>query len=584
MSDNDSLPVARPLFVLATFALIMAALAWRAVDLQLLSKHFLQQQGDARYLRVVTVPASRGTITDRHGEPLAVSTPVDSVWANPKELMQARDRWKDLARALEIPYKRFEPLVERHQQREFVYLRRRVHPELADKVMALQVPGVALQREYRRYYPAGEVTAHVVGFTNVDDAGQEGLELAYDKWLLGEPGTKRVIKDRLGRIVENVENIREPVHGRNLMLSIDRRLQYLAYRELKAAVRKHGAKSGSVVVLDARTGEVLAMANQPAYNPNNRGSLRVDRYRNRAVTDVFEPGSTIKPFTIGVALASGKYQGATLLNTAPGYMRVGRNTIRDIRNYGSIDVTTVIQKSSNVGTSKIALTLAPEKLWEMFSGIGFGIATGTGFPGEVNGVLPGHWRWQPIDQATIAFGYGLSVTPLQLARAYMVLAADGELRPVTFEYHPTVTEGHSVMTPEVARQLRAMLETVIDDGGTGQLARVAGYRTAGKTGTVRKSGVSGYQEDRYTSMFAGMVPATNPRLVMVVTIDEPSAGDYYGGVIAAPVFANVMAGALRLLDSAPDDQDNTGRELRLRNAAAGGGELPRFAQSMAGGT
>jgi cell division protein FtsI (penicillin-binding protein 3) len=285
-----------------------------------------------------------------------------------------------------------------------------------------------------------------------------------------------------------------------------------------------------------------------------------------------------------VALASGKYQASTLLNTAPGYMRVGRNTIRDVRNYGSIDVTTVIQKSSNVGMSKIALTLAPEKLWEMFSGIGFGISTGTGFPGEVNGVLPGHWRWQPIDQATIAFGYGLSVTPLQLARAYMVLAADGELRPVTFEYNPTVTEGFPVMAPEIARQLRTMLETVVDDGGTGQRARVAGYRTAGKTGTVRKSGVSGYQEDRYTSMFAGMVPATNPRLVMVVTIDEPSGDDYYGGVIAAPVFANVMAGALRLLDSAPDDHNNPGRELHLRNAAAGDAGFGYVALSTAGGT
>ncbi|KAF0191590.1 MAG: cell division protein FtsI (penicillin-binding protein 3) [Gammaproteobacteria bacterium] len=584
MSDNDNISAARPRFVLAIFVLVMAALMWRVVDLQLLSKSFLQQQGDARYLRVVTVPASRGTITDRYGEPLAVSTPVDSVWANPRELMAARDRWKELARGLDIPYKRFEALVERHQQREFVYLRRRVHPGLAGKVMALQIPGVSLQREFRRYYPAGEVTAHVLGFTNVDDAGQEGLELAYDHWLLGEPGTKRVIKDRLGRIVENVENIRAPVHGRNLMLSIDRRLQYLAYRELKAAVRKHKAKSGSVVVLDARTGEVLAMANQPAYNPNNRGSLRGDYYRNRAVTDVFEPGSTIKPFTIGVALASGKYSASTVLNTSPGYMRVGRNTIRDIHNYGSIDVTTVIQKSSNVGTSKIALSLEPEKLWEMFSGVGFGVATGTGFPGEASGVLPGHWRWHSIDQATIAFGYGLSVTPLQLARAYMVLAADGELRPVTFEYQPTVSEGIPVMTPEVARQVRTMLETVVNDGGTGQLARVAGYRTAGKTGTVRKSGVSGYQEDRYTSMFAGMVPATNPRLVMVVTIDEPSAGDYYGGVIAAPVFASVMAGALRLLDSAPDDLNSRGRELRLRNAAASGDDAPRVALSLPGGT
>lgn len=565
MSTDYSTSRRRAGFVLLTFALIMAALMWRVIDLQLLSKDFLQQQGDARYLRVVTVPASRGTITDRHGEPLAVSTPVDSVWANPKELMQARDRWKDLARALQVPYARLEALIEKHQGREFVYLRRRVHPEFADSIMALHIPGIALQREFRRYYPAGEVAAHVVGFTNVDDTGQEGLELAFDHWLRGEPGAKRVIKDRLGRIVENVENIREPVHGKNLMLSIDRRLQYLAYRELKAAVKQHRAKSGSVVVLDARTGEVLAMANQPAYNPNNRDNLRGDRYRNRAVTDVFEPGSTIKPFAIAVALQSGKYRPSTVLDTSPGYMRVGRHTIRDIRNFGAIDLTTVIQKSSNVGMSKIALQLPPETLWTMYSGLGFGVGTGTGFPGEVSGVLPDYARWHTIDQATIAFGYGLSVTPLQLARAYLALANDGTLRPVTFEYQPTVTDGDAVMTPAIARQVRAMLETVASDGGTGTLARVAGYRIAGKTGTVRKLGAEGYQDDRYTAMFAGMVPATNPRLVMIATIDEPSAGDYYGGVIAAPVFAKVMAGALRLLDSAPDDAGEARRELLVRS-------------------
>jgi cell division protein FtsI (penicillin-binding protein 3) len=554
---------ARLAFVLGVMGLIMAALAVRAVDLQILHRDFLQQQGDARHLRVVPVPAHRGMITDRHGEPLAISTPVESVWANPQVLADYRSRLPQLARVLGHPRSQLERLLKQRKDREFVYIQRHVPPEIADQVRALEIPGVFLQREYRRYYPTGEVTGHLLGVTNVDDGGLEGLELMHDDWLRGIPGAKRVIKDRLGRSVEDVESIREPRPGRDLRTSIDRRIQYLAYRELKATVAHHGARGGSAVVLDVRTGEVLAMVNQPAYNPNNLRERGGNSARNRAITDVFEPGSTIKPFTVAAALESGKFRADSIIDTRPGLMRVGRATVRDHQNYGVINVTTVLQKSSNVGSTLLALALPPTALYETLHRVGFGQASGSGFPGEVAGLLAERPRWTDVDRATLSYGYGLSVTPLQLAQAYTVLAGDGRLRSVSFVARDEIPAGEAAIEPQVVAQVRKMLESVVNEGGTGTRAHIPGFRIAGKTGTVHKVEAGGYAKDRYMAIFAGMAPATRPRLVMVVMIDEPRTDEYYGGAVAAPVFGAVMAGALRLLDVAPDDLPTLKRDEHL---------------------
>ena len=543
----------RRIFLLSVMLVAVGLLVCRAVDLQLFHQAFLQEQGDARSLRVVSIPAHRGMITDRNGEPLAISTPVDSIWADPQELQGASAQWPRLAKLLDSDVRRIKERLKENASREFVYLKRHVPPALAEQVMALDIPGVFSQREYRRYYPAGEVAGHVLGFTNVDDVGQEGAELAYEQVLRGTPGSMRVIKDRLGRIVETVERINEPVPGRDLRLSIDRRIQYLAYRELKTAVQENRASSGSAVVLDVKTGEVLAMVNQPTYNPNNRDSLRSSHYRNRAVTDVFEPGSTVKPFTVAMALESGKYRPDTLIDTEPGTLRVGPNTIHDTHDYGLINVSTLIAKSSNVGASKIALSLPAQGLWSLFHKVGFGSLSGADFPGEAVGSLPDYHRWYPIDHATFSFGYGLSVTTLQLARAYAALAAGGVIKPVSFVPVESEPEGERVMSVKTARQVIAMMEGVVSDEGTGALANVPGYHVAGKTGTVRKSISGGYSEDSYISLFAGMIPATHPRLVMAVVINDPRSNQYYGGTVSAPVFSRVMSGAVRLLDIAPDD-------------------------------
>jgi len=408
------------------------------------------------------------------------------------------------------------------------------------------------------------VAGHLLGFTNIDDLGQEGIELLYNDWLVGRPGSKRVLRDRLGRVIRNVESLRPPRPGQTLRLALDRRIQYLAYRELKAAVQHHQARSGSVVILDARSGEVLAMVNQPAYNPNNRQDLESSRYRNRAVTDLFEPGSTMKPFTIAAALESGRYTPDTPVETGTGLLRVGSDTVRDTHPYGLLDVTGVIRKSSNVGAARIALSLEAEQLYRTFSRFGFGRITGSGFPGESDGRLRTPEGWRAIEQATLSFGYGLSVTPLQLAQAYTVFAGDGRLRPATFlPVERGAVDPVPVIAPETARQVRRMLETVTETGGTGTRARVPGYRVAGKTGTVRKAGANGYSDDRYVSLFAGMAPASSPRLVMVVVLNEPRGEHYYGGLVAAPVFSRVMAGALRLLDVPPDDLDSLQGQLAM---------------------
>jgi cell division protein FtsI (penicillin-binding protein 3) len=553
MKRNTAISRRRRLLLLSLMLGSFAVLAGRSAQLQLVDGEFLQTQGQARHLRVVQVPAHRGMIVDRNGEPLAISTPVQSVWVNPGEMSSSSGDLSRLAQLLELDVDHLRRLIGQRQGREFVYLRRHIAPDLAEQVTALELPGVYLQQEYRRYYPAGEVAGHLLGFTNVDDKGQEGLELAYEDWLSGEPGAKRVIMDGRRNIVENVENIRSARPGKTLKLSIDRRIQYLAYRELKAAVRKHSARSGSLVVLDSDTGEVLAMVNQPSFNPNNRTRMKASQMRNRAVTDVFEPGSTMKPFVVAAGLQSGQYRPATTIDTSPGLFRVGRHTVRDMHDYGVLDMTGVLRKSSNVAATKIALALEPETFWESLSGTGFGVSTGSGFPGEADGYLADFHRWREIERATLSYGYGLSATAMQLAQAYGVFANDGYRVPVTLLSREEQAQRMPVFTPAVARSVRTMMESVVKKGGTAPMAAVQGYRVAGKTGTVHKSVAGGYAEDRYVSLFAGMAPASDPRLVAVVVINEPGKDEHYGGLVAGPVFSSVMAGALRLLNVTPDD-------------------------------
>lgn len=555
-------------FVLGLLLLGAAGLVWRSIYLQWVNQDFLQNQGDARHLRVMELAANRGVIMDRNNEPLAISTPVDSVWVNPKVFLAnvSKGGMAQLAQLLEMKPAELKQKIGQRADREFVYVKRRVAPELAQRVEQLGLAGVALQREYRRYYPMAEVAGHLVGFTSVDDEGQEGIELAFEEQLRGIRGAKRVLRDSLGNVVENVESIAEPQPGKDLVLSIDRRIQYLAYRELKAAVQTHRAKSASAVVLDVQTGEVLAMVNQPAFNPNNRAGAGTDHYRNRAVTDLFEPGSTMKSFTVAAALEAGTITPHTVIDTTPGFYRLGRNTIRDAIDYGAIDITTILQKSSNIGATKIALAMTPEQLWKMFSRVGFGVDSGSRFPGEASGVIGDYWRWKQIQQASHSYGYGMSVTALQLAHAYSVLAADGVLKPISFVKVDEAPLGEQVMPVEVARQVRTMLESVVADRGTGRQARVNGYRISGKTGTVHRSSNGGYADDRFSALFAGMAPATKPRLAMVVVIHEPEGNEYHGGTVAAPVFAKVMTGALRLLNVAPDDLQS----LKLRQASAAG--------------
>lgn len=547
--------------VTAVIIFSSAGLMYRAIDLHVFSKDFLQNQGDARYLRTQTIAAHRGMITDRNGEPLAISTPVDSVWVQPETFTEAYAQWPKLASLLKLDLAKMKRMISLRKKREFIYLKRHINPTLAKKVMDLKVPGVSLQREYQRYYPAGEVMAHIVGYTNVDDQGIEGLELAYNDLLGGINGSKRVLKDRLGRVVRDVEQLKNPQPGNDLKLSIDRRLQYLAYRELKRAVKKQKAVSGSAVILDIQTGEVLAMVNQPSYNPNNRSASKSSHRRNRAVTDLIEPGSTIKPFTLAAALESGRYTSNTIINTTPGRFQLGKAVIRDTRNYGRINIATVLQKSSNVGASKIALNLPEDALWKINDRMGFGLTTGSGFPGEVNGLLTHARLSHEIERATLAYGYGMSVTPLQLARAYSVLGSNGILRPVSFLRTSEKVKGKRVISSKIARQIRGMMEKVVQTGGTGTKAQIAGYRVAGKTGTAKKAIAGGYSKDRYISIFAGIAPASYPRLAMVVSVNEPRAGVYYGGEVAAPVFSKVMSGSLRLLGVTPDNIKETQHNL-----------------------
>lgn len=547
------LPAWRRRTLLIMVLMGFVVLLGRAAYLQGMRTDFLQQKGDERYSRNIILSANRGMITDRHGEPLAISTPVESVWASPPDVTINTEQLKMLASLLEMKPSEVNKKIS-NSEREFIYVKRRMPPEQAAQVMQLHIPGVFLQREYRRYYPAGEVTSHIVGFTGVDDRGQEGMELAFQSWLSGKQGSRRVIKDRQGHIVEDLEAVKVPQDGRDLVLSIDRKIQYLAYRELTRAVMENKAKAGAIVVLDAKTGEILAMANQPTYNPNNPVNI-AGRSRNRAVVDIFEPGSTLKPFTAAAALESGKFKPDTQIQTAPGHLSIGPATIHDAHPQGVLTVAQVIQKSSNVGAAKMALTMQPSYLWSMFNQVGFGSPAHVGFPGESSGKLRAWKSWQPIEQATMSYGHGISLSLLQLARAYGIFANDGELRPVSLLKLKEPPIGQQVVSAQTARDVRAMLELVVLPGGTAPKAQVAGYRVGGKTGTAHKLGNGGYAADRYVSSFVGMAPASNPRLIIAVMIDEPTAGQYYGGTVAAPVFSAVMASALRLL-AIPQDAPN----------------------------
>ena len=549
------LPVWRRRVLLIGVLALFAGLFMRGIYLQSLHKEFLQQKGDARYSRTLALQAHRGRIMDRNGELLAISSPVESVWASPPDVTINQQQKTALAKLLTIKTKDIDKKIA-NRKREFVYLKRRISPDLAAKVMSLEIPGVFLQREYKRFYPAGDVTAHLVGFTGIDDNGQEGFELAQNSVLSGKAGSRRVIQDRQGHIVEDLEAVKVPQDGHDLVLSIDRRLQYLAFRELAKAVELHKAKAGAVVILDAKTGEVLAMVNLPTYNPNNPINIK-GKTRNRAITDMFEPGSTMKPVTASAAMQFGDFTPETKIQTAPGHMSIGPATINDTHSYGLLTVAQVIQKSSNVGAAKMALSLRKEELWSTFNQLGFGTRANIGFPGESAGIVRNYKTWRPIEQATMSFGHGISVTLLQLARAYTVFTNEGELKPVSLIKLAQSPVGHQVFSGQVANDVKAMLELVVQPGGTALRAQVAGYRVGGKTGTAHKIGPHGYEPDKYVASFVGIAPASNPRLIMAVMIDEPTTekDQYYGGVSAAPVFSAVMADALRML-AVPQDLPN----------------------------
>ncbi|KTC95801.1 peptidoglycan D,D-transpeptidase FtsI family protein [Legionella erythra] len=543
---------ARLIVVSVFFTALLAALLWRITDLTILHRQFLKGQGDARSLRIVDIPAYRGMIVDRQGTPLAVSTPVKSLWVNPKEFSPDKKQLLALAKLLGMPPKNLVSQIQRASSREFLYLKRQLQPALAKQIEQLKIPGLNFQQEFKRYYPETDSTAQLLGFTNIDDVGIEGLELAYQDWLMGVPGKKRVLKDRTGHIIEELGVIKEPRPGHDLVLSIDRRIQYLAYHELQNTLEKFAAKSGSVVVLDSQTGEILAAANAPSFNPNVRGRYTRESYRNKAITDIFEPGSLMKPFSIASALGSGQFTPETIIDTRPSWMIVHGHTVRDVHNYGVLDVTGVLQHSSNVGVTKMILKSPPEQLIGLLQRSGFGQRTESGYPGESDGAVVKAKDANPFVLATLGFGYNISVTALQLAKAYLIFANHGKLHPVTLLHNDTTEIGEQVLDTKTADQVLAMMEAVLGNEGTGKAARIPGYRVAGKTGTARVAGKNGYESNRHIASFAGIAPVSSPRLVVVVVIHEPSRNGYYGAAVAAPLFAQVMSGALRILDIPPD--------------------------------
>ena len=541
--------------LLGVMMLGMGVLSGRAVFLQVIEKQFLQQQGDRRHVGAVSVSAYRGKILDRNNEPLAISTPVESVWVNPKFFKKTEeDKFRRLAKILKVPSKKVNALLKEGISTRFSYLKRRINPALAKKIRAFGVSGVYFEREFKRYYPAGAVSAHIVGFTDIDDVGQEGMERGYENSLKGVSGKKRVIRDGRRRVIKDVENIQAPISGQNLVLSIDQRIQYIAFKALQEGFVKHKAFSASLVVLDAKNGEVLAAVNQPAFNPNTRRGLKANAVRNRALLDVFEPGSTVKPFVVAAALEGGYVDETTQIETH-GFYTVGRNLVKDVRNYGTLDLMHILKKSSNVGISKIALKMPREYFWDSYHQLGFGVSANAGFPGEASGALLDVQRWHDFEHATLSYGYGVATSVLQLARAYTALADEGILHSVSLLKREEDYDAKRVYSAGTAKKVMEMLEHVIKRDGTAYQARVDGYRVAGKTGTVKKATAGGYANDRYLAVFAGLAPVSNPRFVIAVMVDEPSAGKYYGGLVAAPIFSKVMAGALRVYGVAPDKED-----------------------------
>jgi cell division protein FtsI (penicillin-binding protein 3) len=546
----------RRLFVLAFLLLAMLALVVRAVYLQVVDKPFLQKRALQQYSDTMSVPAYRGKILDRQGDALAVSTPVQAVILKPYQVKG--DGWQKIekvAEILQLPRQKLRKIRQHAANKRFLYLKRQVNPEVADKIREMKAPGIFFEDALQRFYPSGEIAGHLIGFTNIDDVGQEGIERQYESLLQGKSGLKRVIRDGKGHIIKDVEIIREPVAGKDLDLSIDNRIQYLAYRELKAAVIAHKAAAAALVVLNAKTGEVLAVVNQPAFNPNNRKRLKARNYRNRAFVDVFEPGSTVKPLVMLAALDGGYVSPAETIETH-GFYRLQRRLIKDTHNYKTLDLTGIIKKSSNVAISKIALRMPAEYLWNSYQRLGFGQPTWVGFPGEARGRLPDYPGWSEFEQATLSFGYGLSVSALQLARAYTALADDGILHSVSLLPREKDEQAERVFSVENTRRVRKMMEAVVEKGGTATQAQVPGFRVAGKTGTAKKSeGKKGYSDKDYIAAFVGMAPASDPQYVIAVMVDTPSAGQYYGGQVAAPVFSRVMAGVLRIYGVAPDQEE-----------------------------
>jgi cell division protein FtsI (penicillin-binding protein 3) len=555
---RNSRHLIRLFIVSAFFSLLLLILIWRMIDLTVLHRQFLQGQGNARSLRTVDIPAYRGMITDRHGAPLAVSTPIESVWVNPKEFSPDKEQFMSLADYLHLTPKELSRKIVNAEQenREFLYLQRQLPPTVSKRIEALKIPGVNFQKEFKRYYPDSDSISQLLGFTNVDDQGLEGIELAYQDWLKGIVGKKRVIKDRTGRIIEELNVIKEPRPGRNLVLSIDRRLQYLAYSELNKTVEEFAAKSGSVIVIDTENGEILAMANVPSYNPNTRGRYDKETYRNRAVTDTFEPGSVIKTFSIASALETGLFTPTTVIDTNPSWMIVHGRMVRDIHNYGVLDVKGILQHSSNVGVTKMVLASPPEQLIGLLQRSGFGQRTESAYPGESDGNIVKVKDANPFVLATLGFGYGLSVTALQLAKANMIFANKGKLIPITLLYNDSHSAGVQVIKPETAEQVLLMMEAVLGKEGTGKAARVLGYRVAGKTGTARVAGKEGYKDKKYTASFIGIAPVSKPKFVVAVIIHEPSRKGYYAASVAAPLFSKVMTAALRLFNIPTDEMVN----------------------------
>lgn len=559
--------------VLGLLAIMVGAISWRIVDLHVIDHDFLKAHGDARSVRHIPIPAHRGLITDRNGEPLAVSTPVTTLWTNPKDLMAVRDEWPRIAQALGQEPKAFAQRIEQNANREFMYLARGLTPEQGQAILANKLPGIYAIEEFRRFYPAGEVTAHVVGFTDVDDRGREGVELSFEEWLAGVPGKRQVLKDRRGRLIKDVQVARNAKPGKTLALSIDLRLQYLAHRELRNALVENGAKAGSLVIVDVKTGEVLAMANQPTYNPNNRRNLQPAAMRNRAMIDVFEPGSTVKPISMAAALQTGRWKPENKVEVYPGSLQIGRYTIKDVsRSEGPVlDLTGILINSSNVGMSKIAFDIGGETIYDTMRRLGLGQDTGLGFPGERVGNLPNHREWRKAETATLSYGYGLSTTAIQLVHAYATLANNGQAVPLSMTRVDSTPEGAQVLPEEVAKTLQGMLQQVVEAPRGVFRAQVPGYHVSGKSGTARKAsvGTKGYTQNAYRSLFAGFGPSTNPRIAMVVVIDEPSKAGYFGGLVSAPVFGKVMAGALRLMNIAPDNLP--AEEQQTAEAATGKG-------------